>query len=79
MIARGLSNSKALQFLNLNSYLLLKLGNFFASPDLPIIKNLENIIYYAHSRSTTDLSAILIAVNASEESAQAFLREMVEG
>jgi hypothetical protein len=42
-------------------------------------KNLEKIISYTHSLSVTDLSAFFIALNASDESAQAFIEEMLEG
>jgi hypothetical protein len=41
-------------------------------------RNLQNIINYTHSQSKTDLSAIFIAVNASDESAQAFIEEILE-
>jgi hypothetical protein len=73
-----LSESKALQILILNSYLLLKLGDFFTSPDKPMKTNLENIIGYSHSRSTTDLIAIFIATNASDKSVQDFIKEIQE-
>jgi hypothetical protein len=63
-IKRRLNNSKALQFLNLSSYLLVKLGDFSTNSALSMKRNLETIIHYSHSRSTTDLSAIMIAVKA---------------
>jgi hypothetical protein len=47
-IVRVLNESKALQFLNLLSYLLLKLVDFLTCPDLPMKRNLENIIDYTH-------------------------------
>lgn len=58
---------------------MLKLGDFIDSPDLPMKKNLESIINYSHSRSMTDLSAIIIAVNAFDESILEFMGEMVKG
>ena len=66
--ATALNESKTLFLLLLNSYLLLKLGDFFTNPDLPMKSNLESIITYCHSRSTTDLCAIFIEINASDKS-----------
>jgi hypothetical protein len=73
------NESKALQFLLLNSYLLLKLADIFTNPDLPMKSNLQSIINYSHSRSTTDLSAIFIAINASDKSVEEFFKEIQEG
>lgn len=43
--------------------------------DLPMKKNIKSIIDYSHSRATTDLTAIFIAVNASDKSIQDFIEE----
>jgi hypothetical protein len=72
------NESKTFQILNLKSYLLLKLGDFITSPGKQMKTNLENIIDFTHSRSTTDLTAIFIATNALDKSVQDFLKEIKE-
>ena len=65
-IAMMRNESKALLFLILQRYLLLKFGDFYTDPDKLMKINLESMIEYTHARSTTDLSALFIAVNASD-------------
>jgi hypothetical protein len=62
-ITRVKDESKCLHVFNLNSYLLFKLGDFFTSPDFPIKRNLETIILHSYSKSTTDISAVFMAIN----------------
>jgi hypothetical protein len=74
-IVRMWNESKALQFLIFNSFLLLKLGDFYTSQDLPMKRNIETILDYSHSRSTTDTTAIFIAINVSDKSVQDLIKE----
>jgi hypothetical protein len=78
MKTRVRNESKPLTLLIFHSYLLLKLGDFFTDPKLPMKTNLEKIINYSHSQCTTDLTAIFISINAKDKSVEELIKEIQE-